>query len=572
MLALGGLMGIRTGLSLLVGAVLNYAILAPWMIARGDIHPLWKDGVPQYGFKAITVWGLWWGVAMMTTASLFSFFAKPQIIVGTFRSLLGRKAARGDGPNSRPTRIGLPASVERSDPLAGIELPMWVFVAGIPVVASLVVWLAHRFFDVAVWEGVLAIPLIFVFALIAVNSTALTSVTPLGAVGKLTQLTFGAIAPGNIKTNLATAAITAEVASHASNLLMDIKPGYMLGAKPRQQAVGHVLGIVAGALFSVPVFYLVFLHNGPQQLISEQYPMPAATVWKSVAELLTRGLGNLEVSARWAALAGALAGLALEAVRLLTKDRSWLSGVGIGLAAIMPFDNCLAMFLGGAALLARRAAMERLRRPYRPHRGAKPGAHLRRPDRRRGPNGHRRGRPRNLRPVMQCIRHTPCAADNVAPHTPCAAELTRTYDAQHPAGRAAAGGSCPRGPFSKSSSMHCTSVTASSTPSISDAALESRHSGCRSTRAWQACVTLHSGRRTSRDRTCTSNCVPCTSRSCSRACRVLASSSCSCRANRSLCSSALQIKTARCASLQGLLRKCDTPPSLMARARVSVSA
>ena len=79
------------------------------------------------------------------------------------------------------------------------------------------------------------------------NSTALTSITPTGALGKLTQLTYGVLAPGNITTNLATAGITAEVASNASNLLMDIKPGYMLGAKPRQQAIGHVLGILAGA-------------------------------------------------------------------------------------------------------------------------------------------------------------------------------------------------------------------------------------------------------------------------------------------------------------------------------------
>jgi len=45
-----------------------------------------------------------------------------------------------------------------------------------------------------------------------------------------------------------TAGITGEVASNASNLLMDIKPGYMLGGKPRQQAIGHVIGIFAGSL------------------------------------------------------------------------------------------------------------------------------------------------------------------------------------------------------------------------------------------------------------------------------------------------------------------------------------
>ena len=129
-------------------------------------------------------------------------------------------------------------------------------------------------------------------------------------------------------------------------VLMDIKPGYMLGGKPRHQAIGHVLGIFAGALVSVPVFYLVFLRNGPEELITEQYPMPSATIWKAVAEVLTKGLSNLAVSAQWAALAGAILGIVFEALRIMTKGRFWLSGVGIGLAMVIPFNTCLAMFLG----------------------------------------------------------------------------------------------------------------------------------------------------------------------------------------------------------------------------------
>ena len=237
-------------------------------------------------------------------------------------------------------------SEERSDVLRDIELPLRVFVIGIPVVGAVVVLLAHWFFGVAIWQGIVAIPLIFVFTLIAVNSTALTSITPLSALGKLTQLTYGVLAPRNITTNIATASITAEVASNASNLLMDIKPGYMLGAKPRQQAIGHVLGIFAGALAAVPVYYLLFLKNGPQQLVTDQNPMPSAQVWKAVAELLTQGISELKVSAQWTALVAALLGIGLEAVRFATKGRFWLSGVGIGLAAIIPFNTVLAMFLG----------------------------------------------------------------------------------------------------------------------------------------------------------------------------------------------------------------------------------
>ena len=37
-----------------------------------------------------------------------------------------------------------------------------------------------------------------------------------------------------------------QIASNAANLLSDIKPGYMLGGKPRHQAMGHVIGLVAG--------------------------------------------------------------------------------------------------------------------------------------------------------------------------------------------------------------------------------------------------------------------------------------------------------------------------------------
>lgn len=329
MMATGGLMGIRVGVSLLLGAVLNYLVLAPWAIAAGEIPGVpGADGLRHYGFREITKWALWGGVAMMTTASLFAFFARPRIILDAFRGFTPQGRAR-----------------LAADPLRDIELPLKVFVLGIPVVGALVVLQAHWFFGVSWWLGALAIPLVFAFTLIAVNSTALTAITPSGAVGKLTQLTFGVLDPGNIKTNLMTAGITGEVALNASNLLMDIKPGYMLGAKPRQQALGHVLGVCAGALVAVPVFYLAFLHAGPQAMF-ERHPLPSASVWKAVAELLTQGLSNLPVSARWAALYGALLGVVLEAARLATRGRFWLSGVGLGLATVIPFNTCFAMFLG----------------------------------------------------------------------------------------------------------------------------------------------------------------------------------------------------------------------------------
>ncbi len=249
-----------------------------------------------------------------------------------------------------------------------------------------------------VWLGLIAIPLIFVFTLIAVNSTGLTSITPTGALGKLTQLTFGVLAPGNITTNLMTAGITGEVAGNASNLLMDIKPGYMLGGKPRHQAIGPRARHHRGRRScSVPVFYLRLPAQRPANLITEQYPMPAATIWKAVAEILTKGLSNLAVSARWMALIGAIIGIVLETVKLKTKGRFWLSGVGVGLAFVIPFNTCLAMFLGSfffwlAGRLSKKPDSGCQQGP-----GSKHGTDLRGNHRRRRAHGYRRHLDRELR-------------------------------------------------------------------------------------------------------------------------------------------------------------------------------
>ena len=128
---------------------------------------------------------------------------------------------------------------KNKDILAHIELPLWVSMIGIPLTGLLLMVLGKMWFNIEYWVTVVAIPLVFVFTLIAVTSTGLTAITPGGALGKLTQLLFAVLKPGDMGTNIMTAGINGEVALNASNLLMDIKPGYMLGGKPLHQALGQ---------------------------------------------------------------------------------------------------------------------------------------------------------------------------------------------------------------------------------------------------------------------------------------------------------------------------------------------
>ncbi len=336
----GGLMGIRGGVSLLIGAILNYCILAPWMINQGQIKPvLDAAGQPRldalgnivYGFRQVTFWSLWPGVACLVIASFVAFFAKPKVIMDSFRGLFGRR-------------------VESGDVLKHIEFPNWISIVGIPIMSLVAAVLGNMYFGVPIWACLVGLPLTFVLTLVAANSTALTSTTPVGATSKITQLFYGVVTPRDITTNIATASITAEVVSNASNLLMDIKPGYMLGAKPRQQAIGHIIGIFAGAIASTPLFFLLFTHDvaekGVESVQSDKFPMPAVTIWRAVAEALTKGLGELAPSVQYAVIIGALVGLALEITRIATKGRFLLSPIGLGLAFVINFQSACAMFLG----------------------------------------------------------------------------------------------------------------------------------------------------------------------------------------------------------------------------------
>ncbi|MCL4220660.1 MAG: OPT/YSL family transporter [Phycisphaerales bacterium] len=341
----GGLMGIRAGMSLLVGGLINYAILAPIMIDQGVILPRagsLADGTALFGFRTITTWALWPGVACMVAASFTSLFAKPQSFVAAFSALTGKKKENG------------------GDVLKHIELPFSVSLIGVPIISVIAAFMAHAYFGVNPIICLVGLPLTFVLALVAASSTALTGTTPVGATSKVTQLFYGLVAPGNTTTNLATASLTAETVSNASNLLMDIKPGYMLGAKPRQQAIGHIIGIFAGSIASVPLFFILFINGNKQVDLStaettaatigniqnDQFPMPSATIWKAVAEALTHGLSGLHPSVLYAVIIGGLLGLFLELGRVFTKGKMPLSPIALGLAFVLNFESIFAMSAG----------------------------------------------------------------------------------------------------------------------------------------------------------------------------------------------------------------------------------
>lgn len=327
MVGVGAIIGIRTGISLLVGAVVAWGVVAPAVLERGWAQA-GAEAAPWFG--PLNGWLLWPGVAMMVTASLTSFAFSWRSIVAAVRGASGAGAAS----DSSTADMG---DVSRS----------W-FLRGLAVALVLAVTCQVFIFDIGVVLAIFAVALTFGLAVVAGRVSGETAITPVGPMGKVTQLLFGVLAPGNPVANLMAANVTGGAASQTGDLLHDLKTGLLLGAKARLQALAQLCGAMAGALVGSAA-YLVLVPDPKAQLLTEEWPAPAAAAWKGVAEVFMKGLESMPagtvMAMSWAGGLGVV--LAVAEKRLPKKVARWVpSPASLGLAFVIPAWNSMSMFLG----------------------------------------------------------------------------------------------------------------------------------------------------------------------------------------------------------------------------------
>lgn len=338
----GTLIGFRTCVSMLLGAIFAWGILGPQLLEWGWAAP-GKAALNASWYRTMVKWLLWPGVAMMVTASLTSFAFSWRSIVA---ALTGNK---GD------TAETLTPEEESA------EVSRKAFIFGLGGAFVLSVFCQVYFFSIALWLASLGVMFTFLLAVVAARVSGETSITPVGAMGKVTQLVFGVLSPGQVAPNLMAANVTGGAASQCADLLHDMKAGHLMGASPRFQAFAQFFGVLSGSLIGSAA-YLVLVPNPQKMLLTDEWPAPAVAAWKAVAELFKVGLQAMpEGSLNAIYIAGAL-GIIL-AILEKVAPKFWQNFVpspaGIGLAFIIPAYNSISMFIGGlAALLLRRYAPE----------------------------------------------------------------------------------------------------------------------------------------------------------------------------------------------------------------------
>lgn len=326
MIAVGVLIGPRACFSMLAGGLVAWGVLLPIALENGWASP----GAPdKIWFSDGVKWLLWPGVAMMVTASLTSFAFSWRAVARAFR---GFGSGGAEDPADLPRRT-------------------WLMLAGAVLIAS--VTCQVLLFQIKPHLALLGVLLSFVMALVAGRVSGETNVTPVGAMGKVTQLTFGLVDPSNVTSNLMTANVTGGAASQCGDLLHDLKTGQMIGSWPRHQVVSQLAGVLAGALIGC-AGYLLLIPDPKGMLMTEEWAAPAVATWKAVAEVFKGGVSAMPPGALVAMGIGAgvgVVGAVLE--KTLPKHVvKWMpSVVSVGLAFTIQLYTVLAFAIGAALLV-----------------------------------------------------------------------------------------------------------------------------------------------------------------------------------------------------------------------------
>ena len=146
---------------------------------------------------------------------------------------------------------------------------------------------------------------------------------------------------------LTVGCVVAIAASISGDTSQDLKTGFLLGATPRRQQVGELIGVITSAAF---VCITVLLLDEAYGLGSEKLPAPQATLMKLVIE------GVLQAKLPWILVGiGVAIALAAELVRI--------PSLPFAVGVYLPVSTMVPVFLGGALrwIMQRGARSERVR-------------------------------------------------------------------------------------------------------------------------------------------------------------------------------------------------------------------
>ena len=351
----GIIMGPATTLHMLLGAIVGWGILSPLAKSKG-----WAPGPVADWTTGSKGWIVWISLAVMLADSVVSLgwlVLRPLILYGPsyYREVRERVSRNGftsifhfdhlkNGDYTALTPSETLTSQSDSKNLYNDVEPdalphhlvsnRTVLVLLIISIVICILSIRYVFPPISLGAVLLSILLALLLSLIGVRALGETDLNPVSGISKLTQLFFALVIPSSnpnaITINLIAGAISESGALQAGDMMQDLKTGHLLGAAPRAQFWGQMIGSIVGAVVSAAVYKL---YTSVYEIPSEPgglFQVPTAYVWIFTARLVT-GQGLPEMAWQWALGAGLLF-VILTAARVKGQGKWWQAWVPGGIA------------------------------------------------------------------------------------------------------------------------------------------------------------------------------------------------------------------------------------------------
>ena len=286
LLGVGYIVGPKIASYMFVGSLMGWMVIIPmiclfgpdtWMYPAAEgttIAQLYANG------GAAAIWSTYVkyiGAGAIATGGIISLIKSLPLIVTTFRDSM--KSMKG----SKNT------STERT----AQDLPMQFILLGV-VAMVFIIWVVPAI-PVTLLGAVIIVVFGFFFATVSSRMVGLvgSSNNPVSgmAIATLLIATFAIKSSGKTGIDGMTAAIAVGsviciIAAIAGDTSQDLKTGYLLGATPKKQQMGEMLGVVVSGLAIGGVLYLL---NAAWGYGTAEIPAPQAQLMKMIVEGIMGG-------------------------------------------------------------------------------------------------------------------------------------------------------------------------------------------------------------------------------------------------------------------------------------------
>ena len=286
LLGVGYIVGPQIASYMFVGSLIGWMVIIPLICLFGPDTWLYPADVGKTiadlyaAGGAAKIWSTYVkyiGAGAIATGGIISLIKSLPLIITTFRDSI--KSMKG-GKNTNTARTAQ-------------DLPMQMILFGI-VAMILIIWVVPAI-PVTLLGAAIIVVFGFFFATVSSRMVGLvgSSNNPVSgmAIATLLIATMSIKASGNTGINGMTAAIAIGsviciVAAIAGDTSQDLKTGYLLGATPKKQQMGEIIGVVVSGLAIGGVLYLL---NAAWGYGGAEVPAPQATLMKMIVEGIMGG-------------------------------------------------------------------------------------------------------------------------------------------------------------------------------------------------------------------------------------------------------------------------------------------